>query len=295
MIEHIDPQNVDEAIIRIKGLAGPVTLAHIADSHLTETDDRDPLAENAAKVAAGHFEAHSRPGQSMRQVLGEVLQRCKPARPDCLVLTGDMVHFPTWANIDALQADLAATGVSHLYTLGNHDWHYPRTVWNEQTRQEYYGRLSRLACGDPAQQVREIGGVLLVAIDNSNYQASEGQLRFLQQQLATGKPCLLFIHIPVYIPSLMPAVMQRWKAPIMMASSEGWTDSMRTMFAVRATDLSTQAFHDCLTDGLADNLAGIFCGHIHIPHADAFRPGRYQYSPKAGYLGGHRIVRLVPA
>jgi hypothetical protein len=47
-------------------------------------------------------------------------------------------------------------------------------------------------------------------------------------------------------------------------------------------------------DGRASNLAGLFCGHIHIPHADELRTECWQYTPKPGYLAGHRIIRLLP-
>lgn len=295
MIEHMDPQNVAETIIRIEGLTRPVTLAHITDSHLCEADERDPQACEAARVRAESFASHSPTKESMRVVFRQTLQRCRSAKPDCFILTGDMVHFPTWANIDAMRAELAAAGVPYVYTPGNHDWQYPGTPWTDRTRQEYYPRLRQLACDDPAMQVREIGGVLLLAIDNSMYQVTSEQLALLRQQLATGKPCLLFMHIPVYIPSLMSDVMERWKAPIMMAANEGWTDQTREHWGVPGTDPSTQLFHDTITSGEADNLAGVFCGHIHIPHADAFRPGRYQYTPRPGYLGGHRMIHLLPA
>ena len=294
LIEHIDPRNVDDTIIRIQGLAQPLTLAHITDSHVCEADGRDPDAWDAAETIGGKFRNYSPTHESMRTVFQQVLRGCLAARPDCFLLTGDMVHFPTWANIDAFAEDLAATGVPYLYTPGNHDWQYPGKPWTDATRQEYYGRFSRLTCGSPAQQVREVGGVLLIAIDNSMYQTSPAQLAFLRQQLASGKPCLLFMHIPVYIPSLLPDVVQRWKAPILMACPEGWTDETRAHWGVPGIDPGTQSFHDLIMDGQASNLAGLFCGHIHIPHADELRTGCWQYTPKPGYLAGWRVIRLQP-
>jgi hypothetical protein len=294
LIEHVDPQNVDETTIRIQGLAQPVTLAHITDSHLCEVDDRDPAATEAATAIGDKFRNYSPTHDSMRTVFQQVLQRCLASRPDCLLLTGDMVHFPTRANIDAIAADLAAAGMPYLYTPGNHDWQYPGKPWIDATRQEYYPRFGPLTCGCLAHQVREVGGVLLIAIDNSMYQTSHAQLAFLHQQLATGKPCLLFMHIPLYIPSLLPDVMQRWKAPIMMACPEAWTEQTRVHWGVPGIDPNTQSFHDIVMDGQTSNLAGVFCGHIHIPHADEAHPGCWQHSPKPGYLAGHRIIRLLP-
>lgn len=293
LIEHVDPQNVDETIIRIEGLARPVTFAHITDSHLCEVDHRDPAAETSA-VIGEKFRNYSPTHDSMRTVFQQVLQRCLASRPDGLLLTGDMVHFPTLANIDAIAADLDATGLPYLYTPGNHDWQYPGEPWTDATRQEYAARFAPITCGPLACQVCEIGGVRLIAIDNSMYQTSDAQVAFLKEQLATGKPCLLLMHIPLYIPSLLPDVMQRWKAPIMMACPEAWTEQTRKHWGVPGIDPSTQSFHDIVMDGRTSNLAGIFCGHIHIPHADQAHPGCWQYCPRPGYLGGHRIIRLLP-
>jgi len=293
-IEHADPQNVDETVIRIEGLGRPVTLAHITDSHVCEVDERDHAAVAKATDIGEKFRHYSPTRESMRTVFQQVLRQCLAAKPDCLLLTGDMMHFPTWANIDALAEDLAAAGVPHLYTPGNHDWEYPGRPWTDAVRREYYGRLARLTVGSPESQVREVGGVRLIAMDNSMYQAGPAQVAFLKEQLATGEPCLLCMHIPLYVPSLLPDVMQRWKAPIMMACPEGWTEQTRAQWGVPGIEPATHAFYDLVTGEQAGNLAGVFCGHIHIPHADALAPGRYQYSPRPGYLGGHRIVRLLP-
>jgi hypothetical protein len=293
-IEHCDPQNVEETVIRIEGLARPVTLAHISDSHVCEVDERDPGAIARITDIGEKFRNYSPARESMRTVLRQVLQGCLAAKPDCLLLTGDMVHFPTWANVEALEADLAAAGVPYLYTPGNHDWEYPGKPWTDVVRREHYSRFGRLADDTVDRQVCEVGGVQLIAIDNSMYQATSAQVAFLKEQMRTGKPCLLCMHIPLYVPSLLPDVMQRWKAPIMMACPEGWTDRTRALWGVPGIEPATQAFYDLVTDAQAPNLAGLFCGHIHIPHADAFAPGRYQYSPRPGYLGGYRIIRLVP-
>jgi len=107
---------VDETVIRIEGLVRPVTLAHITDSHVCEVDERDPGALATLRGIGEKFRNYSPTRESMRTVFRQVLQQCLAARPDCLLLTGDMVHFATWANIDGLEEDLAATGVPYLYT-----------------------------------------------------------------------------------------------------------------------------------------------------------------------------------
>lgn len=293
-IQHANPSDIDETIIEIEGLSRPVTLVQVTDSHLSECDQRDHGALEAAQTTDKHFRVHSPTGAPMRQHLREILDHCIMLKADCVVLTGDIIHFPTLANIEALAADLSEASIPFLYVPGNHDWHYPNTTWNEQTRREYYQRLMPLTCGSPAQQAYDVHGVTLVGIDNSTYQAGTGQLEFLRQQLSDGGPCLLFMHIPVYVPSLMDDVMQRWQAPIMMGAP-GWTSQTRARWMVDDAEPCTREFCEFLAKGPAENLAGIFTGHIHIPHADAFRDDRYQYSPKPAYQGGFRVIRVEPA
>lgn len=292
-IQHVTPADIDETVIHVEGLARPVTLVHVTDSHLSECDERDHRALEAARATDSHFRVHSPTGASMRHHLQEILDHCVSLRADCVVLTGDIIHFPTWANIEAMAADLSAAGLPFLYTPGNHDWHYPGSAWNDQTRQEYYGRLSRLTCGSPAQQAYDVHGVRLIGIDNSNYQASREQSAFFTDALATDKPCLLFMHIPIYVESLMEDVLARWQAPIMMAAP-GWDEQTRPKWMVWSTEPSTEEFHRSVTPMPPANLAGLFAGHIHIPHADAFAEGRYQYTPRPAYQGGFRVIRVEP-
>lgn len=292
-IEHVNPFDADETVIQIEGLSRPVTIVQVADSHLSECDQRDHEALGAAEETDKHFRLHSPTGAPMRRQLREILDHCVTLKADCVVLAGDIIHFPTFANIEALTADLSESSIPFLYVPGNHDWHYPNSPWNERTRHQYYTRLTPLTCGSPAHQAYNVHGLTLAGIDNSTYQASAEQLDFLRQELSSGGPCLLFMHIPVYVPSLMADVMDRWQAPIMMGAP-GWTSQARARWMVDDIQPGTHEFCEFLTGGTADNLAGIFAGHIHIPHTDAFRDQRYQYCCKPAYQGGFRVIRVEP-
>ena len=286
-ISHLHPERPTETVIRIEGLQRAVTLMHITDSHLEFADDRDPQALELIKSRAP-----KRP-QAHRHFL-EALARSNELGVDATILTGDITNFPSWAAIDAIAEGVATLSVPYLYTLGNHDWHFPFLEWNDTTRDEYYPRFAGLIDGDPRCQVKEIGGVKLIALDNSNYQISVAQMRFLEEQLATGTPCLLFIHIPIFIRSLLAPVLERWTYPLMMAATEGWTEEGRApkpQMLPKSTTMECQRF---LTDGASDNIAAIFCGHIHFSHTDAYREGRFQYVTNAGFDGASRLIRLEP-
>ena len=289
-IEHI-PTDDDAATIRIVGLSRDLTILHVTDSHMVEGDERDPEAAQHMTRFTELFEARTPGGVPPRQVFARTLAEGREPSLDAAVLTGDIIHFPARAGIDRIREGIASVGVPTLYTLGNHDWSFPHLEWSDETRQAWYPRFHDLTGGDPACQALDVGGVRLIALDNSTYQVSDRQVEFLRHQLAAGVPCLLFVHIPLAIPSLTPAVMETWKAPIMMGAEEGWTDETRQRWRVPGTLDSTRACLELITAG-PDNLAGVFCGHVHFAHVDAYREGRCQYVTAPGFGGGSRVIHL---
>lgn len=285
--------NPTETTIRVEGLAEPVTLLHVTDSHVSEADERDPEAIPVAEHYRKSFLAQAHDGLPTLEHFRGTLDRYAN-EVDAIVLTGDIMHFPSYANIDIVTKELERYSTPAIYTLGNHDWNFPYMPWNDDTRAAYYPRFNQLMRGTPAHQAETVGGIRLIAIDNSNYQVTDEQFAFLRDQLALGLPSILLVHIPIALPTLYDAVFARWQAPIMMAA-EGWTPETMEKWRVRTTDPSTQACHDFLIQGTPANLLGIFCGHVHFAHTDPFQPGRYQYITHPGFDAGYRIIRLLPA
>jgi len=292
-IEHVDATNSEETTIVIEGFERATTLLHVTDSHMTEVDERDPEAMPAGKELGARFRTRSPEGLLPHAQFRSVLARARQSNAEYVVLTGDIMHFPSSANIETLSDELNALDLPFLYTLGNHDWHFPHLAWSDETRASYYPRFESLTQGNPAYQARELAGIRLVAIDNSNYQVSPAQLAFLQEQLASELPCLLLLHIPIALPSLTPDVLAEWGAPIMMAAT-GWTAESQAEWKVRDNDPSTLLCHRLLTEDTPSNLVSIFCGHIHFAHADVFGDNRFQYVTGPGFAGASRVIRLLP-
>lgn len=291
-VEHLFEGDDDSATIRIAGLARDLKILHVTDSHMAEGDARDPAAATHVEDFGARFAART-PGQvPPREVFIDTLGRRREEGLDAAVLTGDIIHFPTYRGLEVISEGLASLDVPSLYTLGNHDWHFPHLPWSEETRAAHYPRFHDLTAGDPACQSLEVGGVRLIALDNSTYQMSGRQVEFLRQELSHDQPCLLFIHIPLVIGSLTPSVMEMWKAPIMMAAEDGWSEETRERWKVPGNEAPTLACHDLLVNGDTEHLAGIFCGHVHFAHADAYREGRYQYVTAPGFEGGSRVIHL---
>lgn len=290
--EHISSDD-DVATIHIDGLERDLRILHLTDSHMAEGDERDPEAAESVQRFQKLFQDRTPGGVPAWDLFQRALSMAADQGADAAALTGDIFHFPSRAAIEIVQAGIEELGVPTIYTPGNHDWHFPHLEWGEATRAEYYPRLHGLTDGNPSYGSEEVEGVRLVRLDNSTYQVTEEQVEFLRQELDSGQPCLLFLHIPLWIKSLAPEVMDKWKAPIMMASPAGWTDETRDKWRVGEATDSTQACHDLLTSKAASSLAGIFCGHVHFAHDAAIRKGCHQYVTAPGFEGGYRWIELT--
>ncbi|RUS47502.1 metallophosphoesterase [Cohnella sp. AR92] len=286
-VEHLPTASATQAIIQVEGLQAPVTLLHITDSHMNSTDESDgfPVLEQSWKeytfdtlVTRSHFD--------------QALAYANGLAVDGVVLTGDIINGATRSNLDYLESRLKTLRAPYLYTPGNHDWEYPGERWGEATRLAQYPKFERITAGNPACQAIEVGGILLLALDNSTYQISKAQLAFAELQLSRGMPTLLFMHIPISIPSLHEPVVEHWGSPIMMAS-EGWDPIRMKEWMVEPPSASTMAMYRMLWDNPYRNLIGLFCGHIHFSRRDMFGHS-CQYVTEAGFTGGYRVIRLLP-
>lgn len=284
----------EETVIPIPNLTREIVIMHMTDIHMTAVDDRE--GEDVRKMAGerGALFLQLAGGVPQQETFETQISLCNRMNVDAAVFTGDIIDFPSQANLELLKQGYASLEAPYLYTLGNHDWSYPHLPVDDALRAQSYAEFRDWSERVPGCEALTVGGVKLIAVDNSNYQLTDGQLQFIKQQADEGLPCLLFMHIPLYLPSLEPEVTRVWKAPIMM-TAEGWTDDARHAWSLRENDAATEAFAQWVREDEDCPVVGIFCGHVHFAHADAFREGRYQYVTPAGYACGMRVIRLKPA
>ena len=285
-------EDADRAEIAIEGLARPVTLMHITDSHMVEWDARDVQIEEDGRQKRESFMQRTPNNRPMSQLFIEQLDRGVAADVDAFLLSGDMIHFPAYAGIELIRDALAKTGKPYIYVTGNHDWLFPFETYNESTRAAYYSRFHGLMGCDPSAQALDVGGVRIIGLDNSIHQLSETQVDFLEKQLASGLPCVVCMHMPLYLPDLDLLVREKWKSPIMMGVPA--SEEVRTKWPELVPAAPTRKGVEVLLSENAANLAAICCGHVHFPHAGLVRPNCFQYVTQPCFEGGYRMIRLVP-
>ncbi len=284
----------DSAVIRMEGLARPVRMLHLTDTHLRFYDERDgekfqACVEYTKRIEEHHRERGTEPDpekpfrQSMAQAATENL--------DLLALTGDIIHFPSPASVEFIADQIAQLGVPAIYTSGNHDVHYTDEPVNAEIRLTRLAALQPLHNGDPDCSARDIGGIRFVSVDNSVPQLSRKQVDFVKAQLREGQPTVLLFHWPLSLPTLRDAVIDKLGSPPMMGDPD-WSSRSRTTWQVSEDTPETLEFVEAVTTAL--NVVATFCGHVHFAHADAINTRAVQYVGTPGFEGGRRLVEFRP-
>lgn len=279
-------------------LVRPFSALMIADTHLFRDDERgEAFRQFSARMAKAYNQTkHFQTGEATNPELGftGALQAAAKAKVEFLALVGDIVSFPSEAAIGWAREQLRATGLPWLYTAGNHDWHYEgmegsldtlRATWCQRRLTPLYPGESRL------MSVNEVHGVRLVALDNSTNEILPEQLRFFREQVATGKPIVLFVHIPLYAPGRSLGFgcgHPDWGAH----SDTGYKLERRVKWREGGHTRATLDFHREVF--AASQLLGVFAGHTHRASVDVVN-GIPQFVTDANAMGGYLLLDFVPS
>lgn len=274
------------------------TLVMMADTHLFRDDVRgEPFRQFSGRMAKAynqtrHFE--TREPTDPERGFQEALEAAAAAKASLVVLAGDIVSFPSEAAIGWALARLRASGLPWLYTAGNHDWHYEgmdgsleelRSVWIDRRLRPFYQGA------DPMMASHKLNGVRILCLDNSTYEITPGQLNWFREQVATGLPLVLFVHIPLYVPGRplgFGCGHPGWGA----RSDEGFELERRVRWREGGHTQTTLDFHREVF--AAPNLLGVFAGHIHRPSIDVVN-GLPQCVADANATGAFLRIECLPA
>ncbi|MHB1484446.1 MAG: metallophosphoesterase family protein [Saccharofermentanales bacterium] len=265
-----------DTVIEIPELEKPLTLLHITDLHLTLRDKRDSdYVEELGVERSGYFRNAKAAFDSIEEfIIGN--------KPDYTIVTGDFLDFPSRRNCDLLYDFLNNTCKNYLYTPGNHECAYPNESQAVEFHEKYYSRLFPVSGDTPDFQLIDTGDLLLIGIDDSTNQISPPQLEKMKNILKMNKPSIIFMHIPIYVDSLIDDVVKVWKQPIVIGlPSSGSADKLEhKVDGEIASGLipseETREFCE-LIKREGSLVKAIVCGHVHFEHEDEFAEGKIQY------------------
>ena len=178
------------------GAETPFTFLHISDIHLSESDTDN--SEERKAFAADRKRSFSYAPAAVEFVKEYV----KTGYP--LINTGDMLDFITQENIRIAREFVQDTGM--MMAAGNHEYwhchnnrfHYDDVAYTYEKKDDSLSMVADDLGIDIRFSCREIGGVNLVCMDDSDYCIDEALFAKLKAVEAQGKPILLFMHIPMY-------------------------------------------------------------------------------------------------
>jgi len=201
---HIVTSPGESAIIKIPDLNNSLKIMQITDSHISIADENEA---DLMQFGERMHKAYLNPRKHYRldttettfEYLDDLLQKAKYENVELLLLTGDIVNFPSAVSANYVYGRIMNTGIPWLYISGNHDWHYegmPGTL--DSLRKTWINRsLLPLYNGhNPLSYSEIINGINFVGIDNSTGQVNNDQIEFLKDQLTRTEPIILLSHIP---------------------------------------------------------------------------------------------------
>ncbi|MBO5214496.1 MAG: metallophosphoesterase [Clostridia bacterium] len=178
------------------GLKKPVKILHLTDPHLSFALESEPeeWQKNAALRRNVFFNEAEFPERDPVGYLEEAMEYSKNF--DCTVITGDLIDLSFQGSIR--QAERILAGKDFMFTPGNHELCRARTPLTFENRDEVFlDGLRHVFPRNMHFESRIVGGVNVVAVDNSMIIWTQEQFDALMTEIAKGLPILLFCHCPL--------------------------------------------------------------------------------------------------
>ncbi|CAK8990252.1 Putative vacuolar membrane protein, partial [Durusdinium trenchii] len=270
-----------------------VRLLHITDSHISLSNEAPPRSSrmHAAFSRSKHHE--TKISTTPAQEFAKLVAMAKDINADVVVLGGDILNFPSNSTATWVLEQLNLAGCGFIFTAGNHDWHLEgqrgaasydaaRVPELFSTFRPFFEQSlsSRGSCYDALGHWSSEGlgflygcalvkGLLLLFVDNSNFQVDDDQLEFTRLQLASAAgrrmPVVVLLHIPLQLPGLtLP--------PKELCGHQQWGSDTDALWQVEdrprwppANRPSTLAFRELLRAHAAPMgpIAALLSGHTH--------------------------------
>lgn len=269
----------------------------LADTHLFRDDARgEPFRSYSGRMARAYNRTrHFLTGEETdpEACFRASLEHAVKKEASRIALVGDILSFPSEAGVEWTMQQLASAGIPHVYTAGNHDWHYEGMEGSSSELRRHWcrERLKPLYRGtDPLVHLEPMGDADLLLIDNSTYEIQPEQLDFFRARERKARPMILLLHIPLYVPGRplgFGCGHPDWKAQ----NDRSWQLERRQPWRSEGHTRTTMAFHRAVF--CSDHVMGILAGHIHSPSVDVV-DGIPQIVTEANARGAHLEVELLP-
>lgn len=267
-------QNVAEERIEIEGVKGEYTFLFLTDTHIVVPDEEDTEeVQQYAKPRLEEFQDEKKIPSS--QQFAAWMEYANEEQVDALLLGGDILDYPSEANLSFLGENLEALQTPYLYAPGNHDWTYPWEYMTPYAKDMLLPMLNPYMQSNTAIHQIELEELILVAVDNSTNQITPEALEEYKAILEKGKPVIVVLHVPLLTQSVLTKAKEVWSSPVVLGGGN--------YGGIYPDETSTEFIN--LTTAEDSPVAAVLAGHVHFSDRDVINENIVQIVGAAGYQG----------
>ena len=270
-----------EKTLMIPGITGNYSFLFLSDTHMITLDgtEEDPVTENALP-RTGLFKDSE--GKESYENFPTWMEYANDTDVDMVLLGGDIIDFPSEANLKLLTENLENLQMPYAYTLGNHDWTYPWEYMTVTGREQYRPLFAPFTAENPAAHIIEQEELVVLCVDNSSNQVEAEALFVTEEALSIGKPVIVMLHVPFSTETLIENAAAVWNSPV----SIGMADRGGIF-----PDANTLAFQEKIL--AADSpVVCILAGHVHFSDEAMLTDSVVQYVAGAGYMNEGIVLKI---
>lgn len=267
------------------GLSKPLRLMHVSDTHFTFADERDN--ERKRELAVRRTRDYAAPDciANLDEAIDYARSKC-----DLLLHTGDLIDFVSYRNLDLVREKFR--DVDYFFAAGNHEF----SKYVGEAREDEAYKQQSLPVVQPAFRdnlrfaSRLLGGVNLVAVDNSYYNFSREALVRFKAEIAKGYPVILMVHNPIYTPELFQEMIdiQKKDSSYLVGCPDGVTQNGKLGVI---PDANTCEFIRYLKE--QPLVKTVLAGHLHFNFDSPFSEYARQYVVGGTFHGCARELQIT--
>ena len=209
------------------------------------------------------------------QIFSEFIEEANAKQPDVILFGGDIIDFPSEANLAFLKEELDKLTVPYLFVMGNHDWTYPWEYMTAESAEQYRPLLEEIIGGSSYAQMLEMEDIIFLAVDNSSNQVAQEAVEAIEEAYSVGKPIVLVQHVPFSTENLIARAKEDWNSPV--------TLGMQVHGGIAPNEASTNLFFKVFDD--ATNIRVVLAGHVHFPYEEQVSDSTVEMITDAAYKG----------
>ena len=131
-------------------------------------------------------------GNRSADLWGELVAELDSFKADGIIIAGDLLDFYSESNMEFIRSGLDKLETPYLYLRADHD----TGRWRVDADRKSVTAAEKALCSNLPVLSMEFPGFIIAGINNSTSQITEKGLRQAEKIWETGKPLILFTHVP---------------------------------------------------------------------------------------------------